>query len=268
MALKIATNSTPQSIKNKIITLINEAENSISIANSWLTDLDVISALYHKSSSTEIKIILSRDILNAYRYSDIKYLIKRNVDVRIMGSESPGLNNFMHAKFLIIDGKRVFGGSYNLTSNADSNYECFFRYHDSEILEITYLFNEMYMQSEPYEFDIEYIKIQINRKDVNQNEFNKKLIDSFEYQRSLITANSKKYTILDFNYKPDEACYKNSKGYKLSRIQAISCHYCHAMNLKYVIYPPKEGSEWCNADGFFTWEEYEKARKEYNKLHD
>jgi phosphatidylserine/phosphatidylglycerophosphate/cardiolipin synthase-like enzyme len=244
--------------KESLISLINDSAKSLDIVNSWLTDGDIIELIMKKSKEIKIKIILSADVINAYRYKDIKSLQKSNVDVRILGSEILGTPNFMHAKYIIIDEYKAYGGSYNLTESANSNYECFYQFHDSEFTKIKSYFNSMYNISKVYAFTLDDVKDQIILKEMNNQNFHRRLIDSFSFQSEIIEASKKSYSILDFNF--INGYYVNEDGYKLDRLHGLACRLIHDLNLKYTIWEPKNGSEWCNAELISSIEEYENEK--------
>jgi phosphatidylserine/phosphatidylglycerophosphate/cardiolipin synthase-like enzyme len=246
--------------KNDIITLINGANESICIANSWLTDSELIELILIKAEKIKIKIILSRDILNAYRYKDIITMQKNKIDIRIFGADSVGDANFMHAKFLIVDDINAYGGSYNFTETANSNFECFYRYHNSEVRNIKDYFDSMYKESDLYEFNLEEIINQANLKEQKNKSFNQRLLDSFQLETKSMLNKRKSYSIMDFKYL--NGYFINAEGYKLNKFYWFTLNEIHKLNLKYVIWSPVEGSEWCIAELVSSIDDYERAKNE------
>jgi hypothetical protein len=112
--------------KQKIQQIITSANKDIKIAVSWFTDVDLIDSLIAKSKSgVKIQLLLSADDYNLIRFNDFKILESKGVEIKKTGSSNALDGNFMHAKIMIVDEKSAFGGSYNYTFNATSNYEVF-----------------------------------------------------------------------------------------------------------------------------------------------
>ena len=115
--------------REKIIKLIENATSKIQIAVSWLTDEIIIRKLTEAAQKVKVELLLSCDPLNAaFRYADIRQLQKAGASVLKTGANFPGEKGFMHAKFMIIDGKELYGGSFNYTEAASYNYEVFGHY--------------------------------------------------------------------------------------------------------------------------------------------
>jgi hypothetical protein len=67
--------------------------------------------------------------------------MKEGAIVRKVGSSSPLDGDFMHSKFIIIDDLHAWGGSYNFTNNARSNYESFKKWDGCEVNQTVKEFN-------------------------------------------------------------------------------------------------------------------------------
>ena len=119
--------------QSQIINLINHAKNKVQIAVSWFTDELILEHLISKTPELSISILVSSDEMNLLRHSHFRELIWRGAEVRKIGSSSPFEGMFMHSKFIIVDEREAFGGSYNFTSNAQSNYESFKKWDISEL---------------------------------------------------------------------------------------------------------------------------------------
>src|SRR5690554_2730434 len=112
--------------KLRIEEIINSADRDIKLAVSWFTDVDLINAFIAKArTGVKIQILLSADDYNLVRYHDFKLLESLGAEIRKRGSANALDGDFMHAKVLIVDDNAAFGGSYNYTRNAISNYEVF-----------------------------------------------------------------------------------------------------------------------------------------------
>ncbi len=114
--------------REQIITLLDKAEFKIQIAVSWLTDEVIINKLIELAPKKKIDVLLSCDPLNVWRFASIIELKKKGAMVLKTGKNVPGIEGFMHAKFMIIDDEEVYGGSFNFTQSANFNYENFARY--------------------------------------------------------------------------------------------------------------------------------------------
>lgn len=112
--------------KVRIQQIINSANTDIKLAVSWFTEGDLINSLIKKAKSgVKIQLLLSADDYNLIRYNDFKLLENYGAIIKKKGNSNALDGHFMHAKILIIDQKAAFGGSYNYTFNASTNYEVF-----------------------------------------------------------------------------------------------------------------------------------------------
>lgn len=119
--------------QSQIISLINFANNKIQIAVSWFTDEVILNHLIQKTPELSISVLVSSDEVNLLRHNHFRELIKRGATVKKLGSSSPFDGMFMHSKFIILDERAAYGGSYNFTSNAQNNYESFKKWDASEL---------------------------------------------------------------------------------------------------------------------------------------
>lgn len=129
------------SLQNQILELINSSNYKIQVAVSWFTDETLLRKLISKAPSTTVEVLTSGDEMNLLRHDYFRQLKNAGATVRKLGSSSPLDGDFMHSKFIIIDNAFAFGGSYNFTSNARSNYETFKRWDRSELAGTIYEFN-------------------------------------------------------------------------------------------------------------------------------
>lgn len=121
------------SLQNQILELIDSSNHKIQVAVSWFTDETLLRKLILKAASTTVEVLTSGDEMNLLRHDYFRQLKRAGATVRKVGSSSPLDGDFMHSKFIIIDSSFAFGGSYNFTANARSNYETFKRWDQSEL---------------------------------------------------------------------------------------------------------------------------------------
>lgn len=102
-------------IQAVIVLTINAAEESIDVTMYTFTDLILANALSDaKDRGVVIRIYLDRSQVTA-KYSQSRYFIQNNMNVRISSN-----HYIMHNKFAIIDGKLLITGSYNWTESANT----------------------------------------------------------------------------------------------------------------------------------------------------
>ena len=110
-----------ENIAERIITEIQEANNSIYIAVAWFTNKTIFEQLVHKAKNgCQIQIIISNDLINENSSIDFNKLEKHNGKVYKIGN---GDTELMHNKFCIIDFNTVITGSYNWSYKAENNFE-------------------------------------------------------------------------------------------------------------------------------------------------
>jgi len=155
--------------REQIISLMEQADNKIQIAVSWLTDEYLIEKMIKLAEKKNIQILLSCDPLNAWCYNLIRELQKKGATVLKTGSEISGSENFMHAKLMILDDRYVYGGSNNYTKNSLSNMENFGRYDEESSTDIIRNYNDWFSRGIDYVIGFE-----------DPEEIKKKLIRQFE----------------------------------------------------------------------------------------
>ena len=119
--------------QKEILQIFNSANSSIKVAVSWFTDEFLLESLIEKSKTRKVEVLLSSDELNLLRHNKFRELQSAGGKVRKIGSNDPIAGKFMHSKFIIIDNLQAFGGSYNFTINAKSNFENFKKYANKEV---------------------------------------------------------------------------------------------------------------------------------------
>jgi hypothetical protein len=130
--------------QKQIIDLIENANSEINIAVSWFTDTAILNSLINKVPQLDVKILMSADEVNIIRYELFQKLIRLGAKVKKLGSNSALDGNFMHSKFVIVDQSIAYGGSYNFTATATSNYETFKKWDRSELHSTTEEFDNWF----------------------------------------------------------------------------------------------------------------------------
>jgi phosphatidylserine/phosphatidylglycerophosphate/cardiolipin synthase-like enzyme len=111
----ILTNGTE--IKQRIISEIQKANNSIFLAMAWFTDRDIANAIIDaKNNDVFIDVILSSNSQN----ETVKQMFKA-ANISIHAFETGDERGMMHHKFCLIDSKISINGSYNYSYNASNN---------------------------------------------------------------------------------------------------------------------------------------------------
>lgn len=107
--------------KKRLLTAIHTAENSLDIATSQFTSVDVAEALVEaKNRGARIR-ILADENESQNGQSVVPFLQGEGLDVKYIKGRFGG---GMHHSFIIADSKTVFTGSYNLTEYSDKfNFE-------------------------------------------------------------------------------------------------------------------------------------------------
>jgi hypothetical protein len=169
-------------IRNQILS----AKKSIKIAVSWLTDERIINFLSQRVKDVKIDILLSNDPINAaFKFREIEHLQKSGALVLKTGVRLLDGTGFMHSKFMIIDEKYAFGGSYNFTVNASTNMENFGQYANETCVDLLKDFEEWKRHAIPFQLgfeNYELIKEQVlaefERKKRDLEEFDQKQFDT------------------------------------------------------------------------------------------
>lgn len=104
-------------IKQRIISEIQNANQSIFLAMAWFTDRDIANAIIAaKNRNITVDIILSSNAQN----ETVKQMFKDS-NVSIHAFETGDERGMMHHKFCLIDNRISINGSYNYSYNASNN---------------------------------------------------------------------------------------------------------------------------------------------------
>lgn len=176
--------------RQQIIALIEKAERKVQIAVSWLTDEVLIKKLCEVSKKLKVELLLSCDPLNVWRYSLIRELQSNGALVLKTGSNAPGLKNFMHAKFMIIDDTIAYGGSFNFTEGANHNFENFKQYAYNEVNSLLFDFRTWWNNAKDYKIDFENpddLKKMLVQNFQAQDEFRQKILNQYNSEQKCVT---------------------------------------------------------------------------------
>jgi hypothetical protein len=111
----ILTNGTE--IKQRILSEINNATQSIYLAMAYFTDREIAMAIVGaKNRNVLVDIILSSNIQN-----DTVKLMLKGANIIVHAFETGDARGIMHHKFCLIDNKITINGSYNYSINASNN---------------------------------------------------------------------------------------------------------------------------------------------------
>jgi len=127
------TSQTQISLQSQILEIIDSSKEKIQVAVSWFTDESILNKLLSIASTVKVEVLTSADEMNLLRHDHFRKLKYLGATVKKVGSSSPLDGNFMHSKFIIVDDAIAFGGSYNFTATAKSNFETFKRWDRSEL---------------------------------------------------------------------------------------------------------------------------------------
>lgn len=175
--------------QNQILGIFEKAQTSIQVAVSWFTDETLINKLINKANRIKVEVLLSSDDLNLLRHNAFRQLQKTGAKVRKIGSDNAVTGNFMHSKFVIIDEQMAYGGSYNFTDNAKTNYENFRKYDYSELVGIRNDFNSWLQQSHDFFYGV-----------TNAEEVVKRLKQKFiENEKRTMSFLEKAFSNIDFS---------------------------------------------------------------------
>lgn len=154
----------------RVISEIREAQEQITVASAWFTDTEIAQAIIDSPAYSKVIILNAADVnrgsRKAVRMLEDHFKTNRKaIDQRMVarlieqGDWNPGhewlfmswesdwhnevravgntdwQEGVMHHKFVVIDERVVWLGSYNLTYQARGNYETFVRIEDPEIAE-------------------------------------------------------------------------------------------------------------------------------------
>lgn len=104
-------------IKQRIISEIKNAKQSIYVAMAYFTDRDIALAIVEaKNRNAVVDIILSSNAQN----ETVKLMLK-GANISVHAFETGDARGIMHHKFCLIDNKISINGSYNYSLNASTN---------------------------------------------------------------------------------------------------------------------------------------------------
>lgn len=122
-------------IRNKIISLLNEATSKVEVAMAWFTSSELFETILRcLDRKVDVELILLDDVINYMDYApDFNIFINKGGKLMIAGPDV----GFMHHKFCVIDNKIVITGSYNWTYYAETrNVENIVITDNSEIVNL------------------------------------------------------------------------------------------------------------------------------------
>jgi len=107
-------------IREKIISLLNNANSEVLIAMAWFTSKELFDALIDcRKRAVKVDLVLLDNAINWTDYApDFNRLIEADGIVRIARTKN-GQKGQMHHKFCVIDSKTAITGSYNWTYYAE-----------------------------------------------------------------------------------------------------------------------------------------------------
>jgi hypothetical protein len=104
-------------IKQRIISEINNARQSVYLAMAWFTDRDIASAFIEaKKRNVTVDVVLSSNAQN----ETVKQMF-RGANINVHAFETGDERGMMHHKFCLIDSKISINGSFNYSYNASTN---------------------------------------------------------------------------------------------------------------------------------------------------
>jgi len=189
-------------IKQRIISEINNAEQSIKIAMAYFTDRDIaMSIIEAKNKKIEVAVILSSNTQN----ETVKLMLK-GAGVIVHAFDTGDSRGIMHHKFCLIDNKISINGSYNYSINASSN-----NIENIQVSDDLSTYNQFDSEFESLKLKIEN---QIDVNDSTNHSFTeiesaqpKNIIDSFFKQLKDLVYSAVQIDDNDYNQKG----YKDSK---------------------------------------------------------
>ena len=170
------------SLQNQILEIINSSNSKIQVAVSWFTDETLLRKLISKAPFTKVEVLTSADEMNLLRHDYFRRLILAGAKVKKVGSTSPLDGDFMHSKFIIVDNTVAYGGSYNFTTNARSNYETFKRWDRSELNGTMNEFNNWMSKGVDFFYgisNVEEIVRRLKEKFMEEQRRNNRVLSSF-----------------------------------------------------------------------------------------
>ncbi|MCB9324018.1 MAG: hypothetical protein H6571_09820 [Lewinellaceae bacterium] len=142
-----------KSIQSEIQSDLKNANRSIKVAVSWLTDPVLITTLIKKvRQGVDVKILLSSNELNILRFELFREIQKLGGKVQKWGNAETEKGGFMHYKFYVIDDAFAKSGSYNWSINATTNAEALDKVEVNEKLD---QFNDLWVNSKDFFYQID-----------------------------------------------------------------------------------------------------------------
>lgn len=178
--------------RDQIIALLDSAEKKVQIAVSWITDEVLISKLADTARNKKVELLISCDALNVWRYSSLRDLQNKGAVVLKTGANAPGEKGFMHAKFMIVDEKLAYGGSFNFTEGANYNFENFKEYAAKEVADLSKDYQTWWSTGKDYTVDFENpeaVKKLVVQSFEMQEKFRENLISTFDKEQRKFIAN-------------------------------------------------------------------------------
>lgn len=107
-------------IRQNILTALEKAEKTISVAVCWLTNEELFNLLCYKlDKGIQVELIILDDYINSNPFGcDFENFILKGGELYLSSVENP-----MHNKYCIIDDKILINGSYNWTYFAETKNE-------------------------------------------------------------------------------------------------------------------------------------------------
>lgn len=140
----IITNGTE--IKQRILSEINNATQSIYLAMAYFTDREIAMAIVGaKNRYVLVDIILSSNIQN-----DTVKLILKSANIIVHAFETGDARGIMHHKFCLIDNKITINGSYNYSINASNN-----NVENIHVSDDTSTYSQFYTEFERLKYNID-----------------------------------------------------------------------------------------------------------------
>ena len=135
-------------IKQRILTEISNASQSIYVAMAWFTDKDIANAIIEsKNRAVKLDIILSSNANNAV----VKTMFIA-AGISVHAFETGDARGIMHHKFCLIDGKISINGSYNYSYNASSN-----NVENIQVSDDPSTYSQLYAEFERLKFNIDHL---------------------------------------------------------------------------------------------------------------
>jgi hypothetical protein len=108
------------SIRQNILTALEKAEKTISVAVCWFTNEELFNLLCSKlDKGIQVELIILDDYINSNPFGcNFQNFITKNGSLYLSGVDNP-----MHNKYCIIDNKTLINGSYNWTYFAETKNE-------------------------------------------------------------------------------------------------------------------------------------------------